>query len=71
MKKNTLLFVLLLSISYSTVSQIKEIKEIKIPTVEYRQGIYYLELDGNTAYERGFQHGAALKFVIKRSLKKF
>ncbi len=71
MKKNTLLFVLLLSISYSTVSQIKEIKEIKIPTVEYRQGIYYLELDGNTAYERGFQHGTALKFVIKRSLKNF
>ena len=71
MKKNTLLFVLLLSISYSAASQIKEIKEIKIPTVEYRQGIYYLELDGNTAYERGFQHGAALKFVIKRSLKNF
>jgi isopenicillin-N N-acyltransferase-like protein len=71
MKKNTLLFVLLLSISYSAASQIKETKEIKIPTVEYRQGIYYLELDGNTAYERGFQHGTALKFVIKRSLKNF
>jgi isopenicillin-N N-acyltransferase-like protein len=71
MKKHTLLFVLLLSISYSAASQIKEPKELKIPVVEYRQGIYYLELDGNTAYERGFQHGAALKFVIKRSLKNF
>ncbi len=71
MKKYTLLFVLLLFVSFSTSSQIKETKEIKIPTVEFRQGIYYLELDGNTAYERGFQHGKALEFVIKRSLKNF
>jgi isopenicillin-N N-acyltransferase-like protein len=71
MKKYTLLFLLLLSISYSATTQIKETKEIKIPTVEYRHGIYYLELDGNTAYERGFQHGTALKFVIKKSLKNF
>ena len=68
MKKYTFLFVLLLSVSYSATSQIKE---IKIPTVEFRQGIYYVELDGNTAYERGFQHGRALSFVIKRSLKNF
>ena len=71
MKKYALLFVLLLGISYSATSQIKETKEIKIPTVEYRKGIYYLELDGNTAYERGFQHGTALEFVIKRTLKNF
>ena len=68
MKKHTFLFVLLLSVSYSASSQIKE---IKIPTVEFRQGIYYVELNGNTAYERGFQHGRALAFVIKRSLKNF
>jgi isopenicillin-N N-acyltransferase-like protein len=71
MKKYTLLFVLLLSNSYWASSQIKETKDIKIPSVEYRQGIYYLELDGNTAYERGFQHGTALEFIIKRSLKNF
>ena len=74
MKKYTLLFVLLLSTSYSASSQIKETnetKEIKIPTVEYRQGIYYVELNGNTAYERGFQHGRALEFVIKRALQNF
>lgn len=71
MKKYTWLFVLLFSISSSASSQIKETKEIKIPTVEYRQGIYYLELDGITAYERGFQHGTALEFVIKTSLKNF
>ncbi|MBM1108213.1 hypothetical protein JQC67_18820 [Aurantibacter crassamenti] len=68
MKKHTLLVVLLLSIG-STVSS--QIKEIKIPIVEYRQGIYYLELDGNTAYERGFQQGKALEFVIKNSLMNF
>ncbi|WP_158548331.1 C45 family autoproteolytic acyltransferase/hydolase [Marixanthomonas ophiurae] len=71
MKKYTLLFVLLLSVSYSASSQIKETKEVKIPTVEFRQGIYYLELDGTTAYERGFQHGRALEFVIKKSLDNF
>lgn len=71
MKKYTFLVVLLLNISYSASSQIKEQKEPKIPTVEYKEGIYYLELDGNSAYERGFQHGSALKFVIKRSLRDF
>jgi isopenicillin-N N-acyltransferase-like protein len=71
MKKYTLLFLLLLSISYPATTQIKETKEIKRPTVEYRHGIYYLELDGNTAYERGFQDGTALKFVIKKSSKNF
>ena len=44
---------------------------IHIPTVEYRQGIYYLLLDGKTPYERGFQHGSALEFPIKKALRQF
>ncbi|RMA56287.1 C45 family autoproteolytic acyltransferase/hydolase [Ulvibacter antarcticus] len=71
MKKNITLIFLTLSISFTTFSQTMKNKEIKIPTVEYRQGIYYLELESNTSYERGYQHGAALKFVIKKSLKNF
>tara|TARA_R110002072_G_scaffold70088_1_gene169617 strand:+ start:1440 stop:2618 length:1179 start_codon:yes stop_codon:yes gene_type:complete len=71
MKKNITLIFLTLSISFTTYSQTMKNKEIKIPTVEYRQGIYYLELESNTSYERGYQHGAALKFVIKNSLKNF
>jgi isopenicillin-N N-acyltransferase-like protein len=71
MKKNITLIFLTLSISFTTYSQTMKNKEIKTPTVEYRQGIYYLELESITSYERGYQHGAALKFVIKKSLKNF
>jgi predicted choloylglycine hydrolase len=46
-------------------------ENISIPTVEYRQGIYYLILDGKTPYERGYQHGAALEFPIKKALRQF
>lgn len=71
MKKNITLFFLLLSLSFTALSQTTENKEIKIPKVEFKEGIYYLELDGETPYERGIQHGTALKFVIKRSLRDF
>jgi isopenicillin-N N-acyltransferase-like protein len=43
----------------------------QIPTVEYRQGIYYLVLDGETPHDRGYQHGAALEFPIKTALRQF
>ncbi|PKB00384.1 acyl-CoA:6-aminopenicillanic acid acyl transferase [Flavobacteriaceae bacterium MAR_2009_75] len=66
----TLLF-LTLSTSFTAFSQTLKNKEINIPAVEYRQGIYYLELDSSTPYERGYQHGAALQFVIKKALKNF
>jgi len=44
---------------------------VRIPTVEYRRGIYYLTLDGKTPYERGYQHGFALEFPIKKALRQF
>jgi hypothetical protein len=47
------------------------VKNITIPTVEYRRGIYYLVLDGKTPYERGYQHGVALEFPIKKALRQF
>jgi len=46
-------------------------EKIQIPSVEYRKGIYYLILDGSTPYERGYQHGAALEFPIKKALRQF
>jgi isopenicillin-N N-acyltransferase-like protein len=46
-------------------------EKIQIPSVEYRRGIYYLILDGNSPYERGFQHGAALEFPNKKALRQF
>jgi len=45
--------------------------DIQTPVVEYRQGIYYLVLNGNTPFERGFQHGVALEFPIKKALRQF
>ena len=29
-------------------------ESMRIPTVEYRRGIYYLVLDGETPFERGY-----------------
>ena len=46
-------------------------ENIQLPTVEYRGGIYYLVLDGKTPYERGYQHGAALEFPIKKAMRQF
>ena len=45
--------------------------DIRIPTVEYRKGVFYLVLDGKTPYERGYQHGTALEFPIKKALRQF
>lgn len=43
----------------------------QIPTVEYRKGIYYLVVDAKTPHERGYQHGVALEFPIKKALRQF
>ena len=45
--------------------------KVQIPVVEYRRGIYFLVLDGETPYERGFQHGTALEFPIKKAMRQF
>ena len=46
-------------------------ENIQIPPVEYRGGIYYLVLDGTTPLKRGYQHGVALEFPIKKALRQF
>ena len=46
-------------------------KEIEIPEVENRGGIYYLEIDAPTAYGKGYQQGSALKTIIKESIDDF
>jgi isopenicillin-N N-acyltransferase like protein len=45
--------------------------EVEIPSVEYRQGIYYLVLDAGTPHDRGYQHGAGLRFPIRNALREF
>jgi hypothetical protein len=46
-------------------------ENVQIPVVEYRRGIYYLVLDAKTPFERGYQHGVALEFPIKKALRQF
>ena len=46
-------------------------EKVQIPVVEYRHGIYYLVLDGKTPFERGYQHGTALEFPIKKAMRQF
>lgn len=55
----------------SLFAQPIDTKNIKIPKVEYRGGIYYLILDANTPYARGYQHGKALNFPINAALRNF
>ncbi len=45
--------------------------DVQVPAVEYRRGVYYLILDGKTPHERGYQHGVALEFPIKKALRQF
>ena len=74
MKYFTLIFISFLFVcSIGAQSQVSEKskQDIKIPKVEYRGGIYYMELDGKTPYERGYQHGKALDFVINKALRNF
>ena len=69
--KKYLIIIILTLFGFSLTSSAQQNDNIKIPTVEYRGGIYFLELDGATPYERGYQHGYALKFVINRTLIQF
>jgi len=69
--KNYLIAITLAYFALSFTSSAQQNDKINIPTVEYRGGIYFLELDGATPYERGYQHGYALKFVINRTLLQF
>ena len=41
-------------------------QNVEVPAVEYRQGIYYLTLDGKTPRERGYQHGAAWNSLSRK-----
>ena len=57
---------IVLAISISIASN-----KVSVPTVEIRGGIYYIEVDAKTSFDRGYQQGAALKGVIAESLVDF
>ncbi len=74
--KSATVFTLICAFLLSTVAPAplagdKKKPDIRVPKVEYRGGIYYLVLDGKTPYARGYQHGKALKFPIKMTLRNF
>ncbi len=62
----TTLMGLVLAINLSFASN-----KVSVPTVENRGGIYYIEVDAETSFDRGYQQGAALKGVIAESLVDF
>lgn len=51
-----------------TLNNVADSSEIEVPKVEKINSIHYLTLDANTPYGRGFQHGAALKYVIHKGI---
>jgi hypothetical protein len=40
----------------------------RVPSVTLVNGIYYVTLDAPTPYGRGYQHGAALQYVIQKGI---
>ena len=67
----TALLVIGLFSASETSAQERDVSMIKIPKVESRGGVYYVVLDGNTPYARGYQHGQALKFPITMAFRNF
>ena len=63
--------IVLSSCTSVAMAQVRESPDVKIPKVEFRGGIYFLEIDGKTPLERGFQHGRALQFPIKLAIRNF
>ena len=49
-------------------AQAADINDVKIPKVEKINKIYYVTLDAKTPFGRGYQHGAALKYVIHKGI---
>ncbi|WP_420582786.1 C45 family autoproteolytic acyltransferase/hydolase [Reichenbachiella sp.] len=70
-KKTTLTVFIMVGLINFSYAQEEPIDNIKIPKVEYRGGIYYLELDAETPYKRGYQHGKALNFIINKKIRDF
>ena len=59
---------LLLTGSIVVSAEAADVSEINIPQVEEINTIHYLTLDAKTPYGRGYQHGAAMKYVIHKGI---
>ncbi len=68
----TLLYVIFSLMALSSTATAKtgptDITDVTIPKVEIVNKIHYLTLNARTPYGRGYQHGAALKFVIQKGV---
>ena len=71
LKNNVVAIAILIGLSLTALVHKKMSNKISIPKVEIRGGVYYLELDAEEPYDRGFQHGKALSPVIKKTLVNF
>jgi len=52
----------------ATLAYAADVSDVKVPKVEKFNKIYYVTLDAETPYGRGYQHGAALKYVIHKGI---
>jgi hypothetical protein len=68
------LVILLVAVSWGAVSVAQnEIRTLhrtipEVPSATLVNGIYFVSLDAPTPYGRGYQHGAALQYVIQKGL---
>lgn len=59
---------LVLTGSIVVSAEAADFNEVNVPQVEKINKIHYLTLDSKTPYGRGFQHGAAMKYVIHKGI---
>ena len=70
MYRAALCFALLL-FALTTAVAAADITNVKVPKVDKHDKLYYLTLDAETPYGRGYQHGAALKYVIQKGISQW
>jgi hypothetical protein len=60
--------IVVLMIGMAVSAQAADSSDVKIPKVEKINKIYVVTLDAETPFGRGYQHGAALKYVIHKGI---
>ena len=66
--KTKLIAMMLVTVSLATLAHAADVSNAKVPKVEKINSIHYVTLDAETPYGRGYQHGAALKYVIHKGI---
>jgi len=66
--KTVLFATMLVAVSVTTLAHADDVSNGNVPKVESINSIHFVTLNAETPYGRGYQHGAALKYVIHKGI---